>query len=52
MLPVTSGEQFRLLRELLALLDPVLSGLPIEERETLMATRHFINTAIDSHTGV
>jgi predicted nucleotidyltransferase len=52
MLPVTSGEQFRLLRELLALLDPVLSGLPIEERETLMATRHFITTAIDSHTGV
>jgi hypothetical protein len=51
MLPVTTGKQFRLLRELLALLDPVLSGFPIEERGPLMATRHFINTAIDRHTG-
>ncbi len=50
-LPVTRADQFRLLSDLLALLDPVLNDLPDHNRADLVATRTVIRAAIDRHIG-
>jgi hypothetical protein len=50
-LPLVIAEQFRLLTDLLALLDPVLQGLPDHEQAGLIETRNSIRAAIHRHSG-